>query len=151
MLDQLNDVTWLHREECYRARVDLEGTDFAIVCAMSGGPAMALLEALPRYVGQFKAFIGAETPDDMAGALVAALGDGDVAQEVWKHVDAIIASSLVEWAVGDLAGLPWLPDDLSAHCPNALMDVDERSTLLNTLPVPVIVRLVLGSLWLVKN
>ena len=153
MLEAFDDVKWITKTGCYRAKITLDdgADDTAIVCAISGGPAMGLLEALPRYVGQFKAFLGADTPEDMADALTTALQDGELAGALWGHIDAIIASSLITWSVPGLETIPWLTPDLSKHPPNALMDADERAAILKSVPVPVIVRLVVGALWLVKN
>ena len=153
MLEAFDEVDWIEKTGCYRAKITLDdgADDAAIVCAISGGPAMGLLEALPRYVGQFQAFLGADTPEGMAGAMTTALQDGQLAGELWGHVDAIVASSLITWTVPGLETLPWLTPDLSKHPPNAIMGAAEREAILKSLPLPVIVRLVIGALWLIKN
>jgi len=147
LLTYLDSVDWLARDGFYRAIVSLGERDTVTLCASAFGPAKKLLLFMRSRIAAATEIAGA--PDAEAIARLVGIFDEPDVDELWALVDEAFASCVVEWHVPELAELLHLGE--AALPPNANMDAAYRQTLLARLPLPVIIRVLLGVVWLTKN
>ncbi|HUS81920.1 MAG TPA: hypothetical protein VM013_01515 [Dehalococcoidia bacterium] len=147
LLSYLDSLEWLERDGFYRCKVHLGDRDVVTICASPFGPAVRLLDFMRARMIAATEIVRAPDEEGIAGMV--GLLDDDATGEFWVLIDETFASCVVEWHVPDLAELLHLGDTPLA--PNATQDAAYRGDLLKRLPLPVIIRVVLGVVWLTKN
>jgi len=140
---------WIKPLNFYMARVTLGGEDHADVCPLTQGAAEKAMDVLLDLYGS----LVEAGPDANESAVLDQLRSrltSENREKVWVAVEAIIASSLVAWHVPELADFPAF-GGVAPPAPNEQLVPEERQRILSALPLPVIVRIVVGALWQLKN
>lgn len=146
VLGLLEDVDWVQRDGFYRAIVHFGERDRATLCALNGDAAEPILELIPTAMQAFP-----DTEEEGADALADGLSgllQSEFSGQVWRAIDQVIAQSLVSWQIDEYCELRGI-DPIDP--PNADMAADVRLATLKELPLPMVVRMLGGVLWLSKN
>ncbi len=147
LLAWLDKVDWLDRDGFYRAVVKLGDRDTVTLCATSRGPATKLLLFLRDHMS-LAVSVGKKSDEEGIAAIVDALREDELAQ-AWGIIQDVFACCVVSWNVPELTEIWGL--DKEPEAPNGNMDAGNRDAILDRLPLPVIIRVLLGTFRLTKN
>lgn len=144
----LDSVDYCERDGFYRAKVRFGERDHATVSIIPGGAAE---KAFHFFIDLYAAIAKMGQGLDEV-ALVEAfreIANGEKREQFWLTVDDIFGCCLCAWH---------MPERMEAYelkevpaPPNANMEYPERSSVIKNLPLTVIVRVIVGAIWLLKN
>lgn len=131
---------WLERDDWYVCRVDLGGEDYAELLAVSGDLAQEVEDTLETLQNVWPDDEDADTLQVLRAAFDAGLPD-----KLWKKLDKLLTRHVRDWDLSTYADKHRL--DSTPRKPGDYDDPDERLEAIQSLPIPVLARLVYGLWW----